>query len=157
VLAEHKGDLDEATDLCRKSLAIDEEVGDIRHAGTMKGRLGEIALKSERVDEAKALFREALQVAHSLAERSRVARALENMACAAQAEGEPPRAARLFGAAAAIRREMGAPQTPLDAMTIEPYMTAARRELGRARWQREWAAGAAMDMEQAVEYALEEF
>lgn len=156
ILAEHRGDLDQAVAYCEQSLAIDEEVGDTRHIGAIMARLGEIALRRADVAEAERLFHESLRISHALADKSRVARTLENLGATAQARGESGRAARLFGAADALRRDTGAPQSPLDRAAIGPYAAAARAALGEANWRPAWAAGSAMDIEQAVTFALEE-
>jgi predicted ATPase/transcriptional regulator with XRE-family HTH domain len=154
ILAEHEGDLVLATSLCMSSLDIDQEIGDTRHTGTMKARLGEIALKGRDAARARQLLHEGLRLSHSVGDKSRVARALENLAAVALADGDAARAARLFGAADALHRDAGAPRSPLDVMAAEPHMAAAHHALGEVNWRRELAAGAAMDIEQAVEYAL---
>jgi tetratricopeptide (TPR) repeat protein len=155
ILAEHEGDLVLATSLCMSSLAIDQEIGDTRHTGTTKARLGEIALKGGDAARARQLLHEGLRLSHSVGDKSRVARALESLAAVALAKGDAARAARLFGAADALHRDAGAPRRPLDVMAAEPHMAAAQRALGEVNWRRELAAGAAMDIEQAVDYALE--
>jgi non-specific serine/threonine protein kinase len=156
ILAQHQGDLDRAASLCEECLAIDVEAGDTRHTGTIKVRLGEIAHERGNLAEARRLALEGLALSHSVGDKSRVARALESLGAVTHYAGYSARAARLFGAADALHREADAPQSPLDAMTSAPHIAAVRRALGEENWRRETAAGAEMDIEQAVEYALGE-
>jgi predicted ATPase len=150
ILAEQAGDLDLATALCHESLAIDEEIGDIRHTGTMKARLGVIALKQGDAAEARRLLHEGLLLSHSVGDKNRIAHALESLAAVALSEGDAGRAARLFAAADSLRREAATPLSPLDRAATQPHITAARRMLGERAWQAAWAEGSALDLEQAV-------
>ena len=45
---------------------------------------------------------------------------------------------------------------PEEAAWREPHLAAARSRLDEAAWDEAWAAGRAMSMEQAIEYALSE-
>ena len=66
------------------------------------------------------------------------------------------RAARLWGAAEALRANIGAP-LPLDARLLyEPSMAAARAQLGEVAWEAAFAEGMAMSPEEAAEYGLGE-
>ena len=84
---------------------------------------------------------------------------LTALACVAEVRGDPRRAARLFGAAQALREAMGFRQEPGDRTLQEPYLAAARSRLDEAMWEAALAEGSAMSFETAVEYTLatEEF
>ncbi len=66
------------------------------------------------------------------------------------------RAARLFGAAGAVRTASGIPLPPVDRSRYERYLAAARAQSTEAVWNAAWAEGQAMTLEQAVAYALED-
>ena len=66
------------------------------------------------------------------------------------------RAARLGGAASALRESIGSPQTPAEQETTDKTMGAVREALGGGAFAAAWDAGRAMTLEQAVEYALSE-
>ncbi len=70
--------------------------------------------------------------------------------------GEPARAARLWGAAQALRDDTGIPMSPFlrSHYDYEGYFGAARSRLDEAAWEAAWAEGKAMTPEEAVEYAL---
>ena len=81
---------------------------------------------------------------------------LEGLACISAAEGTSERAARLFGATEALREAVGYQYIPEEDAWREPYLAAARSQLDEAAWDKAWAEGRAMPMEQAIEYALSE-
>ena len=64
--------------------------------------------------------------------------------------------ARLWGAAAALREEIGAPLPAHERRHYEEAQASARGRLDEAMWAAAWAEGRAMPLEQAVAYALEE-
>jgi hypothetical protein len=74
----------------------------------------------------------------------------------AGARGQRARAARLWGAAEALRTDIGAPLPPDARPLYEPSMAAARALLGEAAWETAFAQGKAMSAEEAAEYALGE-
>ena len=69
-------------------------------------------------------------------------------------QGEAHRAARLFGAAHALREAVGYRQKPRERALREPYLTIARSRPDEAAWETAFAQGQAMSFEEAVEYAL---
>ena len=121
------------------------------------GHLGRVAYLQGDLARAAALL------AESLAAQARVrfgghagADSLEWLGALAGARGQPARAARLFGAAAALRRRAGvaryAPEEPAYARDV----AAARAQVDAAAFAAAWAEGEALPLEQAVAAALEE-
>ena len=51
---------------------------------------------------------------------------------------------------------MGTPPEPGESALQEPYLSAARSQLGEAEWQEVWAEGRVMRFEEAFSYALDE-
>ena len=79
---------------------------------------------------------------------------IDGLACYAASRGEAQRAARLFGAAQALREAVGYHQSPRERSLREPYLTIARSSSNEAAWETAFAEGQAMSFEEAVEYAL---
>jgi non-specific serine/threonine protein kinase len=80
---------------------------------------------------------------------------LEGMAAIAAAQGEGERAARLWGAAAAVREASSLPM--MDVLDIKEYnrwVSAARARFDANTFAAAWAEGRAMPLEQAVAEAL---
>ncbi len=71
-------------------------------------------------------------------------------------QGLPVRAARLWGAAEAMREVIGITLSYFDLAHsgYEARLAAARSQLDEAAWEAAWAEGRAMSTEQAIEYAL---
>ena len=68
----------------------------------------------------------------------------------------PVRAARLFGAAEALRESVCVPLPRVHCADYERDVAAARTQLDEATFAVAWAAGQAMTLEQAIAYALSE-
>ena len=70
-------------------------------------------------------------------------------------QGQPIRAARLWGAAEALYERINTVFSPLEHHLFGPYIAAAHAQLDEEVWEEAWAEGRAMTTQQAVEYALE--
>ena len=68
---------------------------------------------------------------------------------------QPQRAARLFGAAAALRERIGIPIPAVERADYDAAVAQARAQLDPAAFDAAWAEGLAMNWEQATAYALE--
>ena len=73
----------------------------------------------------------------------------------ADGQDQAARAARLAGAAGALREQLGAPVSPGDRSWYEPAIAHARAALGDAGFTAAQAEGRAMTLEQAIAYAFE--
>jgi len=81
---------------------------------------------------------------------------LEELAGLAATMQLPVRAARLFGAAEALRESVCVPLPRVHRADYERDVAAARTQLDEATFAVAWAAGQAMTLEQAIAYALSE-
>jgi DNA-binding CsgD family transcriptional regulator len=95
---------------------------------------------------AAALLREALGLSHP----GHVVGLLPACAEWGLAAGQPEPAARLLGAAAALRARLDAPLPRLDRPLEEQWVAASRAALGEPAFEAAWAAGAALPLEAAV-------
>jgi hypothetical protein len=87
--------------------------------------------------------------------KASIAEGLESLAGLAGALEDYRRAARLWGAADALREAIGAPWPPLERRLHEPYLEAIRSRCEEAGWTKAWEEGRAMTLEDAIAYALE--
>lgn len=78
---------------------------------------------------------------------------LECLACLACGEGSHPYAARLLGAADAVRRRTGHARYPMYQAGYDATVMAVREALGRNDFDAAWADGAALSTEEAIAYA----
>jgi non-specific serine/threonine protein kinase len=153
-VALYGGEPQRARRLAGESLALGEELGDqrtiveaFRAEGWAALALGEFARAQARLGESLALYRAA-------GVQWGVAFCLEGLAAVAARQGQPERAARLGGAAEALREAMGAPPPPPHRAHYERYLNAARGRVGAAAWTTAWAAGRALPREEAIALAL---
>ena len=70
-------------------------------------------------------------------------------------QGQPERAARLFGASDALRDEMGTPLSPTVRTDHDHASKTAHATLGEDAFEAAWAAGHAMPFEESISAALE--
>jgi non-specific serine/threonine protein kinase len=150
----HGGDPQRARTLFEEALAKDREVGEAQGAAVSLINLALAALTLGDHGQATGLLLESLTLLRKVENKEIVIECLEAMAGAAGAGGQAQRAARLWGAAQALREEMGAPLPSDELAMLEPHLAAARSLLGTEAWEAARTEGRAMASEQAVEYAL---
>jgi predicted ATPase/DNA-binding SARP family transcriptional activator/DNA-binding CsgD family transcriptional regulator len=148
-----QGDPERAKELFEEAVTLVREVGDT--ADPLLS-LGWVALLGGDLQQAKALYKESLTLCRELGAKAGAADSLEWLACVSGAEGEARRAARLFGAAEALREALDIRMSPDERTLEEPYLLAARSQLDGGTWEELWEEGRAISMEAAIEYALSE-
>lgn len=120
------------------------------------GYLGLIGVEGGNYCYAAAALRESLQLRWDAGVWEDVAASLSNLAVLAAAVERPEQAARLFGAAAAVREETGrwpVPHLPERAV-FERAETGARRSLAAEAYAAAEAAGRALPREQVISEAV---
>ena len=148
------GELEQATVLLEESLALFREIGDGANIaiGLMYSALA--ALTKGDHERVMALSEESLDLLQRAEDRQHIPDCLEIMAGGAGAQGLARRAARLWGAAEAMREAIGVPLQPENRRLLDPYLATARSSLGEVAWQTTLADGRAMMPEQAIVYSL---
>jgi hypothetical protein len=106
-------------------------------------------------ERSEALFEECLVLCRDLGDKLNGSESMEGLACAVGARGEAGRAARLFGAAEALREVAGYQQATRARSLREPFLAVARSRIGEARWTKAWESGRSMTFEDTIAYALE--
>ena len=127
-----------------------ERIGGDWLAAGPRVQLGILAVLQGRLDEARALLDEALDL--SLAARSTpfVTQCLAGYAQLAFADGDPDRAALLQGAAAGLRRRVGLSAWPHLRRVEADLVAQVRHTLGAARFDQAFSAGSGLAQQQAV-------
>jgi non-specific serine/threonine protein kinase len=83
-----------------------------------------------------------------------ISESLEDLAAVLAAQGEATRAAQLWGAAEALREEIGAPLAPAERSRYEAAVASAREDCPDAAFESAWAEGRVMTPEAAIAYAV---
>jgi non-specific serine/threonine protein kinase len=150
------GNLVRAAALYAESLALNQDLGRNEDVATTHLKLGQIARRAgdpgrarEHYREGLTLFRDVLErgpIYNEQEDRRRITTALQALGELEASAGQGMRAARLSGAAAALRQTLAASGTaPSDDVPgPAPEATAA------------WEQGRAMSLDQAIAYALED-
>jgi predicted ATPase/DNA-binding CsgD family transcriptional regulator len=146
------GDYHAARAHYEESLAIFREEGDIAHISVNLHNLGHVANHEGDYEQARQLFTESLLISNDLGNKHIVADALRGLAGVAAREGQPQRSARLFGAAEAMSSSFAGRSNPVDWSANEENLAVARSQLDNETWERLWAEGHEITLDQVVAY-----
>ncbi len=114
-----------------------------------------VALMQGKLEYATVLYKESLNLAKALGDRLGIAVSFNGLGGVAIRQGQFARAARLFGAADALRQIIGAPLPQTAREDFERDVALLRSRAGEAEFARAWCEGRAMTLEEAVAYAGE--
>lgn len=144
------GRYDDALRHLREARDLAEVCGGDWFAAGSRVQLGILAALRGRLDEARALIDDALDL--SLAARSTrfVTLCLAGYARLALAEGDPERAALLKGAAEGLRRRVGLPAWPHLRRAEAELVTQLRQRLGSGPFEKAFTAGSGLTQREAV-------
>ena len=141
--------------LHEESLALARELGDKHAVARGLSNLGQVCCEQGNYARAETLLTQSLALRLELGSAMGITEDLEALARVAAADSATtPRAARLWGAAEAMRIALAVPLTPIDRAAHDGHVADARRRCDQMAWAAAWAAGAAMLPEQAARYAL---
>ena len=146
---------DEARRLLEESHSIAEMLGDPHGAAIVRQCLGVALLEVGETEAAAELLADALRLHLELDERAYLADTLEEIARVAVASGSAIPAARMLGAADALRREIGAAPAGPQSDRRERTVAALERNLG-ASFTELVQQGRSLSVEDAVAEALAE-
>jgi non-specific serine/threonine protein kinase len=143
--------------LSEEGLALARALGDKNGAAQNLSHLGlAILLGQGNPERGRKLLQESLVICQELGDAYHVHATLMNLAHAAGAAGEAVREARLFGAAQGFRESSGMSLMDLEAREeVEHSVPTARSEVEEETWERAWEEGRAMNLDEAISYALE--
>jgi tetratricopeptide (TPR) repeat protein len=144
------GNLGRAAQLLQESLTLDRKRGDTFVAVRHQQALATVSLRAGHVREASTLLAATSDFVASSGSTDLLAAALELSACVAAELGDGLLAARLTGAAEAVRHKAGTPMDQSEAAFNERFLAPARAAIDRGRWDAELAADRALTQDQTV-------
>jgi predicted ATPase/DNA-binding XRE family transcriptional regulator len=150
-VAARRGDHGRARDVLDEALRLARDLGDEHLYAITLIALGRVERDRGR-EGACRHYAEALAVLLRLGEPRGMAICLEGLAAMAALCGDPPLAARLYGATAAARERLGVAVQPHDHGTAREEV---RRTLGEAAFESAWSAGRQLTLEAAARHALD--
>jgi tetratricopeptide (TPR) repeat protein len=134
-----------------------DEIGNQGAIAAILARRSYVAIEQGRLADARDLLKRCLRIRQTLPDQTEMGEPLEVFARLALAEDDPARGVTLLGAAKVVRGE-----SPLRvdrimiARLVQRTEDALRARLAPDAFERAWAAGEAMTLDQAAAYALEE-
>jgi non-specific serine/threonine protein kinase len=152
-VAAAQGNLEEATTLGEEALALWRARGDDWSVSWALTQLASIAHAHGDVARAISLHTQSLAKNAHLGDKELLARVGSELARVANERGLHELAAKLSGAATALREAIGAPLAPVDRTRHEQTVATARDNLATEAFLAAWEAGRAMSSEQLVEAA----
>jgi predicted ATPase/DNA-binding SARP family transcriptional activator/Tfp pilus assembly protein PilF len=153
LVAYHSGDLDRAAGLHQRALELSRRLGDRRLEVVALGNLGLVAARRQDYTAAAQFHLISLGLAEAVGERRSVAEILSELAAVESAAGNAQRAATLFGAAQAIRDDIGAPVPAPDQPRFSDATAAARAALTGEAFAAAHQAGLRTSTAQAIAFA----
>ena len=138
-----------------EALALSREMNDTPGEAIGLLVLGIAKMQGGEFERAGALVEESLLLHRELGLERDLAECLEALAEVAGRLGEDRRAARLWGAAGALREATDNPWVLFERRLHEPYLAAARSRMEESEWSEAWQEGWVMTLDEAVSYALE--
>jgi hypothetical protein len=138
------GRFDRAAKALTEALAFDTEHGDLFGMAVDRHALALVSLRAGRPAEARDLLCGLFDYVASSGNTALLINTLEVAAGIAATLDDPLRAARLAGAADAIRQESGMLLTEPDAAMLDEYLAPARSSVTPQEWDAELGAGRAL-------------
>ena len=148
------GQLEESRVWFRKATAAYEEMRDARFVLISRSDLAHALRRSGAIDEAEPLYRETLHGWQHAGSRGAIANQLESFAFIAIHRKDALRAAKLLGAAEAIRDVAGAVMLPHERTEYDAALAKVRGQLDQSALQTAWSDGRDMRLEDAIAFAL---
>jgi tetratricopeptide (TPR) repeat protein len=143
-----------AAALFEESLALRRALGDRWGVAASLGNLGSVAHHRGEYTRAQTLLLESLQLSRELGARHLLVLELEILVWVAAACGPPQRAARLGGAAQALREALEVPLPPYQQSDHDQAVAVLRAALDEGEFATAWAAGQARPLEETMAEAL---
>lgn len=163
-VAIRQGNYERATLLEEESLRLRREIDEPWGIAVSLGNFAWIALCQDDINQAESLLNESLTLRRDIGDRGGSAWCLEKLAEIALITGQRKsspnskvdfqRAARLFGAAEAIRKPVNSQIDLVDQPEYRRQVATIRKQVDESTFKRAWADGGVMSIEQAIEYAL---
>jgi predicted ATPase/class 3 adenylate cyclase len=153
LIARAQAEVPTARSLLEEAVSMARRLGD---KGMLPGFLIRLALLSDQHEvNSRPLYEESLMIVREVGDRSGIAASLEGLAGVFAQEADLQRAARLYGAASALREAIGAARPLEEEAAYTQQLTSVRRRLAEDAFAAAFAQGRALLPEEAAAEALQ--
>jgi tetratricopeptide (TPR) repeat protein len=156
VLTLQKDSIDQARQLILEALEALIKIGDENCASGARATLAEVARRQEDYEESISLLKQSLQGFNELRNKFQITVILDRFALLAQSMGKTERAIRLLAAVNTRFEEDEIRFPPLYQDDHDSLLDTTRELVDPQAYEKLWNEGAAMSLEEAIDYALED-
>jgi predicted ATPase len=149
------GDVQAAKTYLEESLQIAQDLPDPYLASVAQDSLSAVLQDLGELEQACVLTEQSLQYSWQIKNTMNIRNSLENFASLAVLQGQPKRAAMLWGTAERFQPEDNSGITLLWYERNQRFMSSSKARLGESGFHAFWKKGRAMKLEEAVRFALE--
>ncbi|MGB3715787.1 MAG: NB-ARC domain-containing protein, partial [Candidatus Promineifilaceae bacterium] len=139
----------------REGLELLEWLGDKLFKAILLDGLGTLTQYQGDYTQASEIHTRCLLLSREMGDRRIISLTLEKLSGVAAGQGRAKRAARLLGAAEALRETIHAPVESIDRSDYELFVSMTRAGLDEDKFVDCWAEGRTLGQERAIAYALE--
>lgn len=150
----YQGEAARAVGHFTESLALLREAGDTWGMAMALANLGAAALRLGQTERAAGHLRESLRLRREIDDQPGIAWCLEGVAALAVAGQDAEHAVLLLGAAAALRKAIGARLDPAAGAATESTLEAARVRLSDVALRSAWETGRQLTLDAVIDGAL---
>lgn len=136
-------------------LEVFHSMGDHHRANMVNSEMAHMDRVEGKHAEAEAMYRETIIEWKRLGHRAAVANQLECFAFITKAKEQPERAAILFGAAEALREKINIHMTEMERIEYDREVADLKANMDDKDFNIAWDKGRAMEMDQAIQLALQ--
>jgi predicted ATPase len=155
-IALERGEYAKAAELSEQAYGLFETLEDSEGMAFALVNQGFAALSEHQHERAIELLREALRRLAELEFKDVIGYCFEGLAAVLALTERGEEAARLLGAAEALRESLGVGLAPAEQATHDETVTAVKAALGEGRFSAAWRQGRELALDEAIAYALEE-
>jgi len=138
------------------AMQVMQEIKSSRNIIMIKSDLAHILRQEGNYIEAIPAYHETIKAWQRMGQRSAVAHQLECLAFIAKAIERPDKAARLLGAAEALRQKINMDMTPPEREEYEKEVADLKANMDEKEFASLWSEGRSTTMDEAIAFALEE-
>lgn len=152
----HQGDRDRTAALVAESLPMLKELGGQWAIAYALRFTAHLAVAQSDYGRAAALYRDSLVLCREVGDRWVAGECLTGLAAVASAQGHHEQAARLLGVSDMLEQTLGSrvPRSTADMVQRDRRADSSRANLGDGAFASARAHGRAMELDQAIDYAL---
>src|SRR5438067_709843 len=150
-----QGEYDRAAALLEEGLVLARAVKDTWTVSVVLANLGRVRLLRDDAGAARGLFVDGLRLARDRNDRRVAAELVQGLAAVLAREERQADAARVLGAADALRETTGAAPSPAEALIGERFLAPVRASLGEAAFDAEQTSGRRLGIDDVLSLVAE--